>query len=189
MKTIATLVALSLAIVIGGCTIDFTQFRRTQVDGYGEIFWRKALGRPDTTTLSEGFEIKACYDKWTTVGAPGSGSGVDIALPTPYGVSWWDGPSDNEYYRIWFIIPNLHDGRANDPKWNSYTHVMPVIRREVRWTVPGGLFGSGSVGVRRLEPQATAFVFGKDPVRLSFEVVLGLYTPPHPDPCEAHVKR
>ena len=143
---------------------------------FGEIFWRKALGRPHTPSLSEGFEIEAWHDEWVLVGTPGGAAHWQV-LQAPYSPSWWDGQSDDEYWRVSFLVPNLVQGHSIDGEHDEHTHVVPSIRRAVWWTCHGGPFGVAAAGMRKLEPPAAIFVKGEGGVHLSFEVVVSLFIP------------
>src|SRR4051812_34924508 len=63
----------------------------------GEIFWRKAIGRPNTLTLSAAFSISA----WTDTDPQAEDS------PLPYKprlVELWDAKDDGEFWRVAFRV-------------------------------------------------------------------------------------
>ena len=136
----------------------------------GEIYWRKAIGRPHTASLSEGFVIEAWRDEMILVGQVG-GAAHWQPVKSPYFPSWWDGKDDGEYWRVPFMIPNLKDGRSSDGAHDEYTHIEPHFRENVWWRVPGGRFGIGSAGHRAFEPDKAVFVKLAGAVHLCFEVV------------------
>jgi hypothetical protein len=137
----------------------------------GEIFWKKAIGRPSTALLRDGFSIDASYEVWVLL--PVEGGAAWERLLTPCIASWWDGKNDNEYWRVPFMVGKIPSGRTldNDPLHSLYTHITPSLQRNVPWT-SGGRFGVGSLGIRTIEPHAAVFVKEEGAVNLSFEVVL-----------------
>ena len=140
---------------------------------FGEIFWRKSLGRPNTTKLSEAITIEAWQDEeahdrpdhWTPFRGP--------RYP-----AWWDGKDDGEYWRVSYMVPNLAEGLSvglpndTEPPHIAYTHIVPQLKLDVPWQIPGSRFGIGNTGLRTLEPPGVAFVKPKTSVHFSFEVVL-----------------
>jgi len=140
---------------------------------FGEIFWKKSLGRPNTATLSEGFAVEAWRDEMHLVGDVG-GSGRWELLRVPCFPSWWDGKDDGKYWRVPYMVPNLTEGASNDglPEHSTYTYIVPHLKPGTAWAIPGGRFGIGSAGLRAVEPPRVAFIKKKGPVYFPFEVVL-----------------
>jgi hypothetical protein len=157
----------------------FREWKRSEVssvallDNYavGEIHRVKSLGRPDTTTLSEGFAFEASQEQWVqTQTVPGT---IKFErFPIPRRVSWWDGKSDDERWRVAFLLGGLVAGQTVDPEYNLYTHILPSLQRSVQWSNPGGEFGVATTGYRTIDPPAAHFVKNPGIVHVSFEVVL-----------------
>jgi hypothetical protein len=141
---------------------------------FGEIFWRKGLGRPNTVHLSDGFVIDAWHEQMVLVGSIG-GPAHWQPLRVPYTPSWWDGKDDDEHWRVTYMIPDLLRGETADglTEHFEHTHIAPRLKREVPWTIPGGRFGIGHAGLRTLAPPAVVFVKKEASAHFSFEVVLG----------------
>ena len=140
---------------------------------FGQIFWKKSLGRPNTATLSEGIVVEAWRDEMHLVGAIGGAAHWEV-LRVPCVPSWWDGKDDGKYWRVPYMVPNLTEGASNDglPEHSTYTHIVPHLKPSTAWTVPGGRFGIGSAGLRAFEPPGVAFIKQKGPVYFPFEIVL-----------------
>lgn len=140
---------------------------------FGEIFWRKTLGRPTSAKLADAFEIETWRDQIVLVGDIG-GSAHWLPLHVPYFSSLWDGKDDDEYWRVSFMVPNVpsaapHDGHLEDAE---HTYITPQFNRQVAWKIPGGRYGIGNSGLRIFEPPGVAFVKTQAPAHFSFEVVL-----------------
>ena len=140
---------------------------------FGQIFWKKSLGRPNTATLSEGLEVEAWRVEMHLVGDVG-GAAQWKPIRVPCSPSWWDGKDDGKYWRVPYMVPNLTEGASNDglPEHSTYTHIVPHLKQSTAWTIPGGRFGIGSAGLRAFEPPGVAFIKNKGPVYFAFEVVL-----------------
>ena len=140
---------------------------------FGEIFWKKSLGRPNTPTLSEGVTVESWRVEMVLVGDI-AGAARWQPLRVPYSPSWWDGKSDGEYWRVSYMVPNLTVGVTADglPEHFENTYIVPQLKRDIPWKIPGGRFGIGSLGLRALEPPGVTFVKREESVRFSFEVVL-----------------
>ncbi len=140
---------------------------------FGEIFWKKALGRPNASRLSEGFTVEAWRTEMVLVGDVG-GAAHWQPVRVPYLPSWWDGKDDGAYWRVVYMVPNLPVGESSDglPEHSTYTHILPHLRHDIGWEIPGGRFGIGSAGLRGLVPPEVVFVKKEAPVHFSFEVVL-----------------
>ena len=140
---------------------------------FGEIFWKKSLGRPDTTKLSEAVTVEAWRDEKVLIGDIG-GAAQWKTIRSPYYPSWWDGKDDGEYWRVSYMVPNLTEGLSVDglSEHSTYTYIVPHMKLDIPWKIPGGRFGIGNLGLRALEPPRVAFVKTKKSVHFSFEVAL-----------------
>lgn len=140
---------------------------------FGEIFWKKHLGRPSTLKLSDGFTMEAWRDDVVLVGDIGASARWQ-PLRVPYQPSLWDGQDDDEHWRVSFMVPGLKAGASVDglAEHSIYTHIVPHFQRAVSWTTDGGRFRLVPVGLRALDPPQVAFVKPQSLVHLIFEVVL-----------------
>lgn len=138
---------------------------------FGEIFWKKSIGRPNFDKLSDGFTIDAWHDEMVLVGTPG-GAAHWITLPAPHQASWWDAPPDEDFWRISFMVPGLARGKAVDGIHHQHSHIVPKLVKKVSWTIPGGEYGIGAAGLKAIEPSGATFTGESGPLHLSFEVVL-----------------
>ena len=70
---------------------------------FGEIFWKKSLGRPDTTKLSDAVTVEAWREEEILVGNIGGAARWET-IRALYYPSWWDGKDDGEYWRchVWY---------------------------------------------------------------------------------------
>jgi hypothetical protein len=68
---------------------------------WGEIRWQKALGRPFSPTLASAFVIEHSHQQSVMEYVGGGVKFIDILAPHPE-PSKWDGPDDEEYYRVSF---------------------------------------------------------------------------------------
>lgn len=139
---------------------------------FGEIFWRKSLGRPTSARLSDAFTIEAWRDDPQLVGHIG-GAAEWIPLRFPYSPSLWDGKDDGEYWRVAYSIANLANGETMDgnPEHFTHTHIVPHFAKGVAWDAPGGLQARLMVGMKTFEPSGVSFVKTDGPVHFSFEIV------------------
>jgi hypothetical protein len=137
---------------------------------FGEIFWKKSLGHPNTLKLSEAVTVEAWHIEEKNVGSP------DAPIWKPvsrlYYPSWWDGKDDGEYWRVSYMVPNLKVGLSVDGEHDTKTYIAPQLKFDIPWNIPGGRFGIGNIGFRALEPPQVAFVKTEKSVHFSFEVVL-----------------
>jgi hypothetical protein len=140
---------------------------------FGEIFWKKSLGHPNTMKLSEAVTVEAWSIEEKNVGPP---DGAQIWKPfrSPHYPSWWDGKYNGEYWRVSYMVPNLTVGLSVDgnPEHYTKTYIAPQLKFDIPWNVPGGRFGRGNIGFRTLEPPYVVFVKKEESVHFSFEVVL-----------------
>lgn len=130
---------------------------------FGEIFWKKALGRPNTANLSDGFEIDAKHFEVFSNYAPG-GVVYPVSFDLPYFASWWDGKDDDDHWRISFMVPNMIAGEP--------TQITPRLKTRIAWLVPGGRLGIRPGEFRTRNPHFAAFVKKEGPVYFQFEVIL-----------------
>jgi hypothetical protein len=144
---------------------------------FGEIFWRKSIGRPTTEKLRDAFIITAAIHSKIKVNKDEK---VGLKTWTLELCPWWgDGKSDDEYWRVSYRIPNVTPGQHHHEQhigedWDDLTWITPKFVKGVPWKVPGGKFGVGDIGVRVFEP-APPVVFMKEaggPKYISFEVVM-----------------
>ena len=140
---------------------------------FGEILWKKSLGRPNTTKLSEAVTVEAWRDEKLLVGDIG-GAAQWKTVRVPYFPSWWDGKDDGKYWRVSYMVPNVTVGLSVDgmTEHSTNTYIVPQLKLDIPWTIPAARFGIGNVGLRTLEPPRVAFVKTKKAVRFSFDVVL-----------------
>jgi hypothetical protein len=140
----------------------------------GEIFWSKAIGRPETATLSEGFKLEAFQEIWFyKIPVLPDDPDPFERKPWPRTITWWDGQDDDEYWRIEYLAGDLVVGKhPTNPEFDLYTHIHPTLIRTVPWTYPGGRFGIASNGSKELEPPGAHFVKTVGVVRPKFEVVV-----------------
>jgi hypothetical protein len=136
---------------------------------FGEIFWKKALGRPNTAKLSDGF----VFDAWHDQQSLDLKTGHWIHYGVPYVVMLSDGKDDEDYWRVVYMVPRLAMGNAADGlrEHDEYTHFVPGLAKGIAWSTPGGVFASG-FGFRTLSPHQAVFVKGDQAVHYNFEVIL-----------------
>lgn len=81
---------------------------------------------------------------------------------------------DGEYWRISYMVPNLTVGLPLDgkPEHTEYTYIVPQLKSDTHWRIPGGRLGIGNIGLRALEPSSVMFVKRQQWAHFSFEVVL-----------------
>lgn len=76
---------------------------------FGTIEWLRELGKPSTSTMAEGFDVQFwMYQEvgyWTPEGYR------TIWLHTPVPVSTWDGQSDENFFRVNYLVTGLAVGR------------------------------------------------------------------------------
>lgn len=139
---------------------------------FGEIFWRKSLGRPTSARLSDAFTIEAWRDD-PQLGGDVGGAAKWFPVRLPYWPSLWDGKDDGEYWRVAYSIANLvndHPAHGFSDQF-THTHIVPHFAKGVTWDAPGGLHVRLMVGLRTLDPSGVSFVKKDGPVHFSFEVV------------------
>lgn len=139
---------------------------------FGEIFWRKSLGRPTSARLSDAFTIEAWRDD-PQLGGDVGGAAKWFPVRLPYWPSLWDGKDDGEYWRVAYSIANLvndHPAHGFSDQF-THTHIVPHFAKGVTWDAPGGLHVRLMVGLRTLDPSGVSFVKKDGAVHFSFEVV------------------
>lgn len=129
--------------------------------GFGEIFWRKSLGKPTSAHLADAFTLECWREQIVLVGQIG-GPARETPLRVPYAPSLWDGKDDDTHWRVLYMIPNL----AKD-----ITHLVPHFNRDVPWTGSNVPLGLELIGPKALEPSGVTFEKEDGPVHFSFEVV------------------
>jgi hypothetical protein len=134
----------------------------------GEIFWRKAIGRPTSAMLRDGVHLDASHEIWLLVPVDGQPTWERINLPVA--ASWWDGNDDEEYWRVPFLVGPVESGITNnpDPENFLFTHIVPSLNPAVRWTRPLGAIP----GVKSFKPASAVFVKPEGAVSISFEIVV-----------------
>ena len=139
---------------------------------FGEIFWKKSLGRPNTTKLSEAVTVEAWEVEERLVGSPGGAARWET-LRRPYFPSWWDGKDDGRYWRVSYMVPNLSEGETVDgrPEHFKHTYIVPHLKPDISWNIPSGRISAGNTGFRTLEPPRVVFVKLKKSAHFSFEIV------------------
>ena len=77
----------------------------------GSIIWNKALGRPSTQNLCDGFSIMLIARSQQNVGTPGDGGGVEKWIDATFAVdNKWD-DNDGESYLVHFLHVMTHGDR------------------------------------------------------------------------------
>ena len=137
---------------------------------FGEIFWRKSLGRPKTTRLSEAVSVHSWRTTKIINGTPAGLAAVWINVhhyPT-----WWDGKDDGDYWRVPYLISDIPDGQRHDPVFGNFdetTFIIPEFEG-VPW-VAGGDFEVANSGMRVFVPRDAVFVKESGATHVSFEIV------------------
>jgi hypothetical protein len=84
---------------------------------WGTIQWRKSLGRPWGKSLGDVFWIEHTGTQVVLVGTPPGSAHEETAivpLPEP---SKWDGPEDDDYFRVSFMTYTGPGYNTIEPKW------------------------------------------------------------------------
>jgi hypothetical protein len=130
---------------------------------WGMIRWRKALGRPNTVTLASAFVIERTCWQTELVFEKGALREKTFLVPLRE-PSKWDGPDDEDYYRVSFMAdtPQLTTRvRVDFAPLTAWEHGIQMI-----------------AGFRDIEPSGAGFVKGSQRVVLDpFEVVRKSYSP------------
>jgi hypothetical protein len=112
---------------------------------WGSIRWSRDLGLPQAPTHAAAFTILHEYHQLVFEVGPG-GEIIDkstwVPLPTP---STWDGPDDDEYYRVsfqtpWAVSPwenRLYVRLADHVPWER---VIPRVERSFKLIEPLGVY-------------------------------------------------
>ena len=139
---------------------------------FGEIFWKKSLGRPNTTKLSEAVTVEAWQDEEALVGDIGGGAHW-VTFRNPRFPSWWDGKDDGRYWRVSYMVPNLSVQVTVDglPTHFRHTYIVPHLKPDTSWNIPSGKSVIANTGFRTLEPPRVVFVKTEKSAHFSFEVV------------------
>lgn len=138
---------------------------------FGEIYWHKSIGKPNTDTLAKAFLITSWRTIRIIVGTPDGLKSEDVTLP--HVPTWHDGKDDGEYWRVNYVITGVPFGHRKDPIFGNYdeiTFIEPTFVNGITWSVPGGQFSIHAVGPRRIYPPSVAFVKEGGPVHISFQV-------------------
>lgn len=140
---------------------------------FGEIYWHKSIGRPNSETLAEAFHIHSLRSGRIIVGTPEGLKAKDVNIP--HEPSWFDGKDDDTYWRVNYLISGIPLGHRKDPIFGNYSEVTliePTFVKGVTWSVPGGPFSLQpvSLGPRAIHPVSAAFVKEERPIYISFEV-------------------
>lgn len=128
---------------------------------FGEIVWRKRMGKPTSAKLSDAFFLECWREEIVLVGNIG-GPAKETPIRVPYFPTLWDGKADKDHWRVLFMIPNL----AKDT-----THLVPHFDRDVPWTGSSIPLGFELIGPKAFEPVGVTFEKKDGPVHFSFEVV------------------
>jgi hypothetical protein len=133
----------------------------------GEIFWRKAMGRPNKPNLSDGVQLSS----WTNQQQQMTCGGENVLrwISTPHLLNWQDGNDDGEYWRVIYLISGVWTSGNN-------TFIVPELVKNVPWTVPSNAHGIGNAGIRVYEPRYVEFIKKMSGiVYYSFEIVPTLF--------------
>jgi len=122
---------------------------------FGEIFWRKSIGRPTTERLRDAFIITS--ETHSKMKDQDNNIVGLVPVTMEYSPWWGDGKSDDEYWRVSYRIPDIKPGQHHlEPNigedWDDLTWITPKFVKGVSWKVPGGEFGVAGIGVRVFEP-------------------------------------
>ncbi|HKY19585.1 MAG TPA: hypothetical protein VJM31_00075 [Vicinamibacterales bacterium] len=104
---------------------------------WGVIRWRRALGRPGTSSLSAGFAILHQYD--FSIDVSGAGPERTIGGWVPAGApTLWDGPEDEETLAVSFMLHGVYKwknrvivGMAQGVEWHPVDEPWLTQRRRV----------------------------------------------------------
>ncbi len=128
---------------------------------WGTIRWPKSFGRPLGSTLASAFVIKHVHwDSRMEITPSGVARIIDILAPHPE-PSKWDGPDDEDYYRVSFM--------ADTPQ--RPTRIRVSFAEDIRWEK---ILGTYIIrGYRDIAPSERQFIKGdKMSVLEPFEVVI-----------------
>ena len=129
----------------------------------GSIIWKKPVGRILSPSLASAFTITIFHWQTVLVGSPGGPAKfVDLKVPHLEPPKW-DGPSDEEYYRVTFAAGGLEKGTkyfigvsfSDQAKWESEFAGKYLLFKQ-----------------RRIEPAARAWEHDGPSVLEPFEVVV-----------------
>lgn len=150
-------------------SLAFTKWKRgigVNVDvlnrfAFGVIEWEKALGRPTTATLADGFTVEAW--RWDEVMEYTPQGVVFRKLRFPYSVSQWDGKDNSNKWRVYFIVNGLVSDREH--------YVEARFSSGSAWT-PSNKYSIVTSGFRAIEPPIIGFKRWDAIALPKFEVVL-----------------
>lgn len=124
---------------------------------WGSIQWRKSIGHPVSVPFANAFAIERTA--WQKELKYENGAVHDVTILAPLGApTKWDGPHDEEHYRVSFLASSLP----------LPTRVQVSLAPGVAWTRPS----PGLIGFREVDPPARGFTPGTGWLVLEpFEVV------------------
>ena len=110
---------------------------------WGTIRWSKALGRPYSATLAGAFKIEHTHVQFVKEFVQGGARYIELTVPHAE-PSKWDGPEDDEYFRVSFMASaaegqqtrirvNFANGVGWEPRLfvtgRGYRDIEPAERR------------------------------------------------------------
>ena len=131
---------------------------------WGTIRWAKSLGRPTSPTLAQAFVIEHVHHQVETDYTPGKTGFVDL-FPPHTGLTKWDGPEDETFFRVSFVSEGLE---------GQQTRISVRFADHIRWPtrvhVPGRTY-------LEIEPAVQHFLKPKSLLVLApFEVIAKPYS-------------
>ena len=131
---------------------------------WGTIRWAKSLGRPTSATLAEAFVIEHVHHQVTKKFVRGGVKFVDL-FPPHLGLTKWDGPEDETFFRVSFVSEAL-EGQQTRVRVRFADHISWPTRIHV----PGHTYLD-------IEPAVQHFVKPKSLLVLApFEVIAKPYS-------------
>jgi hypothetical protein len=126
---------------------------------FGEIIWRKSIGRPATPQLHVAFTASADspfvatdFDSPTGKTPPG--------LVTPYFPVLWDAPEEAQQWRVNVMIPNID--------FDAVLRIRITLNDNVAWKKPDGT--NARPWLLALDPPNLAFAKGMRPAHFTVNV-------------------
>jgi hypothetical protein len=128
---------------------------------WGQIVWRKAVGRPRSQRMADAFIIEHHYEflEWVIGpdGNPQSIGGI-VKGATP---RVWDGPHDDERYRVSYILQGVHPWRNGigvklnpEVAWEPAGPPWMALQRRLLYPEslqPWGVFYVNATGITDLD--------------------------------------